>query len=567
MNATGTALVYSTFIGGSSSEEGQDIALDIAGNAYVVGTTNSRDFPTTESAFDRSYNVTTDVFVTKLNSTGSALVYSTYLGGTSLDYAYGGIALDSGGNAYVTGTTLSTDFPTTAGVFATRPKGGYELFVTKLSAEGSTLLYSTYLGGATVDQGNDIAVDSTGNAYVTGFTWSADFPTTLNAFDTIYSNFDAFVTKLNSSGTELLYSTYLGGTDDDGGAGIAVDSLGNAYVTGRTRSADFPVTAGAFQSRPRLAGEYDAFVTKLDNIGSMLVYSTYLGGTSADNGAGIAIDPDGQANVSGGTSSNNFPVTSGAFQPAFGGVNDAFFAKLNSSGTALMYATYLGGTANDFSTGVAIDAEGHAYLIGDTFSDDFPVSPGAFQTAKRGSSITSDAFVAKLEIPVVTDTDADGVPDEDDNCPTTPNPDQADTDGDGVGDACTPYERPEGGQFVIGDLVNVADGATVNFWGAQWSQNNVLSGGTAPSAFKGFENESAGPWCGGKWTSGPATSSSPPATIPEFMSVLVSSSITKSADTITGDVKRIVIVKTQPGYGPNPGAGGYGKVIAVICAQ
>jgi len=375
-------LVYSTYLGGSGNDWGYGIAVDSSGNAYVIGATDSTDFPT-QNAFQRTYGGGIfDVFVTKLNSSGS-LVYSTYLGGSGYDWGYG-IAVDSSGNAYVTGLTFSTDFPT-QNAFQRRFGGANDVFVTKLNSSGS-LVYSTYLGGSDMDWGCGIAVDSSGNAYVTGWTWSADFPTQ-NAFQRRFGGAnDAFVTKLNSSGS-LVYSTYLGGSRPDWGYGIAVDSSGNAYVTGRTLSTDFP-TRNAFQRTFGGGGDFDAFVTKLNPSGS-LVYSTYLGGSGGDRGHGIAVDSSGNAYVTGETYSTDFP-TKNAFQRTFGGEWDAFVTKLNPSGS-LVYSTYLGGSGDDEGYGIAVDSSGNAYVTGLTDSTDFPTTQNAFQRTFIG-----DAFVTKL---------------------------------------------------------------------------------------------------------------------------------------------------------------------------
>ena len=319
------------------------------------------------------------------------LAYSTYLGGSGEDGG-NGIAVDAAGNAYVTGSTGSANFPTTTGAFQAALGGVRNAFVTKLNATGMTLAYSTYLGGSGNDFGFGIAVDAAGNAYVTGSTNSANFPTTPGAFQTaLGGGGDAFVTKLNATGTGLVYSTYLGGSSGDTGSGIAVDVAGNAYVTGYTFSANFPTTPGAFQTA--FSGLIDAFVTKLNATGSALFYSTYLGGSSDDFGFGIAIDAAGNAYVTGQTNSANFPTTPGAFQTALAGVQNAFVTKLNATGSALFYSTYLGGSGPDVGFGIAADAAGNAYVTGDTFSTNFPTTAGAFQTALGGGA---DAFVTKL---------------------------------------------------------------------------------------------------------------------------------------------------------------------------
>ena len=392
----GAALVYSTYLGGSNYDRGSGIAVDSAGSAYVTGWSNSSDFPTTSGAFDTTYNGGFDAFVTKLDSAGSALIYSTYLGGSlgSQGEFSHGIAVDSTGSAYVTGMTDSSNFPSTPGAFDTTFGGGpWDAFVTKLQASGAALAYSTYLGGSGGDQALGIAVDSAGGAYVTGLNSSGAFPTTSGAFDTSYGGgtSDAFVTKLPASGAALAYSTYLGGSAEDYGTGIALDSGNNAHVTGNTASSSFPTTPGAFDTT--FGGESDAFVTKLLASGAALGYSTYLGGTTTDYGNGIAVDSLGSAHVAGYTESSNFPTTPGALDPTFGGGSDAFVTSLEASGAALIHSTYAGGTRTDYGNAIAVDSAGSAYVTGVTVFSDFPTTPGAFDTTFGG---VSDAFVAKV---------------------------------------------------------------------------------------------------------------------------------------------------------------------------
>jgi len=403
-------LIYSTYLGGSGGDLANGIAVDSAGNAYVVGFTCSTDFPTMnplQPSYAGGNPYCGDAFVTKLNHTGTALVYSTYLGGSNADYGLG-IAVDSAGNAYVTGYTTSTDFPITPGAFQTVCNGGSgcsqygDAFVAKINAAGSALVYSTYLGGNTYDTSYGVAVDSSGNAYVTGQTSSTDFPTTSGAFQTIFGGrSDAFVTKFNPSGSGLVYSTYLGGSLWDEGSGIAVDSAGNAYVTGATGSADFP-TMNPLQ--PTFGGGYDdAFVSKLNPTGSQLVYSTYLGGSGPDAGLGIAVEGAHNAYITGGTSSTNFPVTPGAFQTACP-LNcrystHAFVTKVNATGSALSYSTYLSGNFAEGGSGIAVDSAGNSYVTGDTESSNFPTTPGAIQRKCNGGSYCAkygDAFVTKF---------------------------------------------------------------------------------------------------------------------------------------------------------------------------
>ena len=357
-------LAYSTYLGGSSNDAASAIAIDLAGNAYITGWTTSTDFPT-RGARQPASGGRYDAFVAKINATGSALVYSTYFGGSGDDYGQG-IAVDASGQAYVAGRTDSNNFPTTPGAYQpVTGGGGGDAFVAKLDASGSTLVYSTYLGGSGFDAGYAIAIDAAGNAYVMGHNYLADFPTTPGAYQTTtHGVYDAFVTKLNPSGSGLVYSTYLGGTGDDGGLGIAVDALGNAYVTGTTNSSTFPL------QNPRqstFGGDYDAFVTKLNPAGSALIYSTYLGGSGKEFGRGIAVDPAGNAYVAGQTASADFPTTSGAFQTTYGGSEDAFIAKISANGSVLVYSTYLGGSGGDAANAIAVDPAGYAYVTGNNY--------------------------------------------------------------------------------------------------------------------------------------------------------------------------------------------------------
>ena len=397
LNTAGSALIYSTYLGGSGDDAGRGITVDAPGNAYVTGWTASSDFPTTAGAFQTTlgggYD---DAFVTKLNATGSALLYSTYLGGSSYDEGHG-IAVDASGDAYITGFTYSSNFPTTAGAFRTASRGLDDAFVSELNPAGSALLYSTYLGGSSYDEGDGIAVDGSGNAYITGFTYSSNFPTTTGAFQrTPSGGFDAFVSKLNAAGSTLLYSTYLGGGSDDFGLGIAVDTSGNAYVTGLTYSSNFPTTAGAFQTSlggGQGGGYDDAFVVKLNAAGTALAYSTYLGGGGDDAGYGIAVDASGNASVTGGTYSSNFPTTAGAFQTTLPGVDNAFVSAVNPAGSALLYSTYFGGSKVDQGRGIALDGSGNVYVAGWAGSRNFPTTAGTFQSTLKGFS---NAFVAQF---------------------------------------------------------------------------------------------------------------------------------------------------------------------------
>jgi len=377
-------IVYSTFIGGSGYDDGRSIAIDSSGCAYITGGTESADFPSTIGSFDTSSNGDRDVFVAKLDSTGAHLIYSTFIGGSDLDEG-NGLAVDPAGNAYVTGYTQSTNFPTTAGTFnhgITPSASNINPFVLKLNSYGTNLVYSIYLStNGSNGQGCAIAVDSEGNAYVTGWTNATDFPTTPGAFQTLLKGSDAFITKINPDGTTLVYSTLLGGAmADDFGKAIAIDNTGCAYITGYTESGNFPITPDAFI---RFTNNlyYNAFVTKLNPDGSALVYSTYLNGSTGDSlGLAIAVDFKGNAYVTGQTCATDFSITSSAFQMMNKGGYDGFLAKLNPAGSKLDYATYLGGNENDYGYSIAVDSGGIAFITGYTVSGNFPTTHGAFDS-------------------------------------------------------------------------------------------------------------------------------------------------------------------------------------------
>jgi hypothetical protein len=404
LNAAGTAFVYSTYLGGNADDRCNKIAVDASGNAYIAGETGSSNFPTA-NAFQSTYGGGfSDGYIAKLNAAGSAFVYSTYLGGDVFDAAHA-LTIDSTGSVYVTGRTTSSTFPTVNPIQAAYSGGpGADAFVTKINAAGTALVYSTYLGGNAGTGGGftagfSIKVDSSGSAYLTGQTRATNFPTA-NAIQATFGggspDGDAFVTKLNAAGTALVYSTYLGGSDNDIGFEIALDSAGSAYITGVANSANFP-TANAFQGT--LKGASDAFVTKLNAAGTAFVYSTYLGGTTDESGNGIALDSANNAYIAGGTSSTDFPVVNPTQATRGGGVTEAFLTKLNAAGSALTYSTYLGGSGNDTALAIALDAANSMYLTGRTASTNFPTLNPVQSTNGGG---TQDAFVTKIIDPPPT---------------------------------------------------------------------------------------------------------------------------------------------------------------------
>ena len=480
LNPTGTAAVYSTYLGGTRSDIGFGIAVDSSGNAYVTGQTESPDFPTTASGFQRNSALgLAKAFLVKLDPTGSQILYSSYLGGTAGSWGVGGndhqndtwataVAADNSGDAWVVGYTRSNSFPTTLGVIQPNPadistiqtsgsipKGlcpivsltfvptssflvSYRCsdgFVSKLNTDlsgASSLVYSTYLGGNNFDAATGIAVDSSGNAYVAGTTLSSNFPTA-NAFQGAFGGgqcgppwkhicASTFVTKLNSTATALIFSTYLGVNADNAATGIAVDSAGNAYVTGFTNSTNFPTSAGVTQPSHATGlcgfGTFsmecpDAFVAKFSSTGSRL-YSTYLGGSSADVGLSVAADSQGNAYVTGTTNSTNFPTSNPSQANPGGGTctlrgpasapfsftcPDVFVSKLDSAGATLLFSSYLGGNNADIGTGIAVDASNNIYLTGATLSTGLATA-GVLQSSPGGMG---DAFVAKLGSVSVSD--------------------------------------------------------------------------------------------------------------------------------------------------------------------
>ncbi len=388
----GSSLVYSTYIGGSERGNGGtdmawDIAVDGNGCAYVIGSTNSLDFPL-KNPLQRALRGENDAFLFKLTSAGNNLVFSTYLGGSSTDSG-NGIAVDTSG-VYVTGGTSSPDFRL-KNPFQKTARGKSDAYVAKFAPDGNSRIYSTYLGGDDSESGIKIAVDSAGSAYVTGNTFSSDFPLKNPFQKTLKGRSDVFVTKLSPSGKSLSYSSYLGGSGEwEWSKSIAVDGSGAAYVTGETTSLDFPLK-NPFQKKRRY--KYgDVFVTKISPAGTALVYSTYLGGTKENYGGGIAVDDMGCAYVAGYTRSSNFPVKN-PFQGKLKAMRfNAFITKFMPDGETLAFSTYLGGSLSDEAHGIVIDGNGAAYITGTTCSSDFPIKH-PFRSQNSGAF---NVFLTKL---------------------------------------------------------------------------------------------------------------------------------------------------------------------------
>lgn len=402
--SSGSTLIYSTYLGGSGEDHGHGIALGPGGEVYVTGDTYCDDFPTKNPYQGRRMGFD-DAFVSKLGSSGSTLIYSTHLGGSDDNYGYG-IALGPGGEVYLTGATNSLDFPTVS-PYQPGAVGGIDVFISKLESSGSALIYSTYLGGIMSDSGNGIVLGSGGEVYVTGETYSPGFPTKNPYQGGLLGDNDAFVIKLDSSGSALYFSSFLGGNDREFGKDIALGSNAEAYITGWTFSSDFP-TENPYQAG--FKGVIDAFISKFGSSGSMLSFSSYLGGSSYDYGYGIVLDPEGGIYLTGETKSSDFP-TEKPYQPNLRGGSDAFITHLDSSGSTLIYSTFLGGNGYDCGEGIVLENRRKVYVTGETDSYDFPTA-NPYQPALGGSL---DAFVSKLVYstspPWIYDYNGDGISD------------------------------------------------------------------------------------------------------------------------------------------------------------
>jgi uncharacterized protein (TIGR03437 family) len=444
------ALVYLTYLGGSGDDAATAVAVDTSGDAFVVGLTTSQNFPLSsplQANFGgmggKGFIRTGDAFVAKLNPTGNKLLYSTYLGGSQDDAALA-VAIDTQGDAYVAGVTVSMNFPVTQGAYQGFYRGGLgepvsvfgypmwdpgDVFIAELNPSGSQLVFSTYYGGTSDDAAFSIALDSSNNIYVGGCTISPDLPTTPGALqrgfggsETQNKNFllgDGFVAKFNPTASTLMYSTYFGGSGDDCISSIAVDSSGDVFMTGATSSQFLKTTTNAFQPlysgytlKPKLIGHLygDAFVGELNPAGSALIYLTYLGGSENDGGMAIAIDSGGNAYVTGFTDSTNFPLAGASLQTKFGGdgrfagrtaYGDAFLCVVNPTGTALLYSSYFGGNFDDIGGGIALDGSGGVYIAGSTASTTLLTSSNAAQPkfggmGTKSSWVHGDAFYASF---------------------------------------------------------------------------------------------------------------------------------------------------------------------------
>jgi hypothetical protein len=401
LNPAGTQVLFSTYIGGAGEDDGRGVSVDAAGNVYVTGYTESRDFPV-RNAFQASYGGGPyDAFVAKLSPSGAQLSYSTYLGGgiggNGEEWGLG-IVADSSGNAYAVGKTGSSNFPTRNA--ARSWAGGDDAYVAKFDPAGG-LVFSTLLGGSSLDWGETIAVDAAGEIYVAGRTTSSDFPVQLAYQSAMRGELDAFVVKLSATGG-IRYATYLGGSALDKGYQVVPDRSGNILVTGMTTSGDFPTTASAYQPRyagapvncPNLDQAGDAFVVSLNpNVAgqSSLVSSTYFGGSECDSARAMALDAAGDVYISGWTQSTDLPVKS-AIQGSLAGGEDVFVAKFDATLATLMWSTFIGGTGDDIGYALVVDAAGTLHITGATGSPNFPVSASPLFGYRGGG----DGFLLRI---------------------------------------------------------------------------------------------------------------------------------------------------------------------------
>ena len=580
-------LTWNTFLGSGTDDHSYGLAVDGSGNVFVAGLSNA-----TWGSPVGAYNGGYDAFVAKLDESGN-LIWNTFLGGSGNEGA-SAVALDGSGNIYVAGFGYETWGSPIRGF-----SGVKNAFAAKLDSNGN-LIWNTFLGGGGDHSGNAVAVDAVGNVYLTGFS-STTWESPVRAFS---GGYDAFAAKLDSSGA-LTWNTFLGSAGTDHGNGVAVDATGNVFVAGFSN-----VTWGS----PVLAysGGDAAFAAKLNSSGE-LVWNTFLGGGN-DSGTGVAVDASDNVYVVGSSAAtwgspvrafsgnqdayaakldssgaltwNTFlgssseadvgaavaldgsgnvyiagfsAATWGSPDRAFSGGYDAFAVQLNSSGT-LNWNAFLGSGASDFGDALAVDSIGNVYVAGDSSA-----TWGSPARAYSGGNLF-DAFTAKLNpsrptpTPTPTPTPA---PTPTPTATPTPTPIPTPTP------SPTPTPNPTPGvqgNFVIGDG-NAVVGAHVTFWGSQWAKLNFLSGGKAPAAFKGFASFTSPnpPICGGAWTSNPGNSSGPPSSVPSLITVIVTSSITKKGPTISGNIPATATVLTDPGYEPNPGHAGTGTVVAVSC--
>ena len=400
LSSNGTTILAATYFGGSRQERGvYGMLLDSQGNIVIGSATRSADLPTTAGAYQTRYGGgDADMYAAKLSADMKKILWCTYVGGSKTDWPRGGLALDDQDNVYLVGGADSENFPTTEGAFQQKPKGERNAAIVKLSADGSRLLFSTFLGGSISDEIMGVRVDASGDIYVGGHTRSPDFPITPGAPQPkLGGNSDCFLAKLSKDGGKLLYSTYLGGVENEFAEHRPLLCPDGTFVlTGVTASPDFPTTAGAFQRI--LKGKNDGFITRLSSDGKSLVFSLLLGGSGEEFFLMPTLDGKGNIFIVGHTTSSDFPRTPDALQITSPSAErsqngEGVVVALSPEGSKAVYATFLGGSGDDLIRSIAIGPDGEVYLVGSTSSQDFPVTSNAVQTRLGGNA---DAFVVKL---------------------------------------------------------------------------------------------------------------------------------------------------------------------------
>lgn len=385
------ALRWSGFLGGSLAEYGYSIAVRPSGETVVAGIVQSPDFPATLGAAYDTLAGSWDAFAAEIDSSGSTLNWATFLGGSQVDLAQA-VVLASSGDLLLTGKTESADFPVTTGAYDTSYGGGSDAYLTRLSSDGSSVVWSGFLGGSAYEIAFGLVDDGNAGVIVGGYTTSPGYPTSPGAYDPTHNGgFDCFITKLDAAGAGLVWSTFFGGRDDDRIYDLARNVDGEIFLTAWTQSDDFPTTQGAYDRT--YDGGGDAYVAKLSPGGDQLRWSTFLGGTGLDRAYGIAIASDGSPVVAGWTRSPLFPTTTGAFDTSYGGNGDGFVTKLDPAGAVLTWSGFIGGAFDDKCLDLILDSAGNAILTGATESADFPVTPDGFDTSYNGNG---DAFIALL---------------------------------------------------------------------------------------------------------------------------------------------------------------------------
>ena len=388
-------LLASTYIGTATHDELTNLAVDASGNIIFTGYALSSAYPTTPGVYDTTYNGNQDVIVSKINSSLTTILASTFIGGTNNDIGKF-VVIDADGNIFITGDTSSSGFPTTSGAYDTTYNGNTDVFVLKMNNSLNSIIASTLIGGAYSDEDIMTFIDNAGHIVTSGLTYSSDYPTSSGAYDTSYNGGgDIFITKLNSNLSSLICSTFLGGSYSDGGSAQLMDDSGNIFVRGTTTSSNYPTTIGAFDTTYN--GGSDAILSKLDSNLTTLLASTFIGGSSNEYAYNMSLGSSGNLYLAGETYSSGFyafPITAGAYDTSFNGSSDAFLVKFDNSLGSLLASTFIGGSSGEKGVSIDIDSTGNVYCLGDTGSSNFPTTPGAYDTTFNGYV---DLFVSKFD--------------------------------------------------------------------------------------------------------------------------------------------------------------------------